>query len=689
MESKDASGQPSQDDQPQVFAVCQQGSQWGLTRRGFVTASAGVAGATLAGCGKKPEPAADTAHTEAVTCVAVSPDEQHLVTGSKDQSIKLWNLPDGQLNKALGGHGGSVQALAFSVDGKLLASADEGGGIKLWSFPEGDEKQSCTGDSGAVQALYFSSDGRRLFGRAGQTISAFTLPSLAHEFSVTEAAFEKHAFARDSDATYSVCSSANETLAIRKLAPSAAPVSLSAGGPVTAMAASPSDPVVALVVGGRKLVVLAMPGGSVRAWAEASDPIDSLQFATGTRIELLCGRKLLSYDLVPNWRPARVVDAHRDAVLCLDKSSSGDHVASCGRDGAAKVWQVSDWTSVYELGPAEKIANLALSPDGRLLAAGLPDGKLSVGTVAGRKQQQTVDAHQDMPTAMAYHQDGAELVSVGAEGSVRSWKVLGDRLFPRWQFRNSNPPVRSPSLHARNNILALGCADGLIRLWDCQSWNSRGTLAGHSGGVLSVVIDDRGERLVSAGEDSTVRIWNIVQPTEERKLQMHSGPVHAVDIDVQRGRLASGGQDRKICLSSFPQGALPDVLDASSPVHDLCLLANGLLVAGCGDGKIRVWESPVLKKSGEIEIEVEAEDEKHELIVVYRYRYYVVRQSKTVAIRSVQSSGGKTQKRLTDVVASTPSTPGRTGRVAPSTYSPTYSYSPTYAPRTSHYWRPN
>jgi WD40 repeat protein len=94
--------------------------------------------------------------------VAISPDGRLLASGSSDQTIKLWSLPNGMLLKTL--QSGAVYSLAINPDGRLLASAGsvEGGAgpISLWSLPDGEPLPVCLMDPAAsycdVKALTYS-----------------------------------------------------------------------------------------------------------------------------------------------------------------------------------------------------------------------------------------------------------------------------------------------------------------------------------------------------------------------------------------------------------------------------------------------------------------------------------------------------------------------------------------------------
>jgi len=63
-----------------------------------------------------------------------SPDGQFLISGSKDGTVKVWQVRDGSLIRTLLGHQKAVVTVALSPDGRLLAAGFVRGEIRLWQI---------------------------------------------------------------------------------------------------------------------------------------------------------------------------------------------------------------------------------------------------------------------------------------------------------------------------------------------------------------------------------------------------------------------------------------------------------------------------------------------------------------------------------------------------------------------------
>ena len=64
--------------------------------------------------------------------MSFSPDGKQLVSGSLDNTMRLWDAATGACVKTLEGHRGEVLSVCFSPDGRLLASGSCDKMVRLW-----------------------------------------------------------------------------------------------------------------------------------------------------------------------------------------------------------------------------------------------------------------------------------------------------------------------------------------------------------------------------------------------------------------------------------------------------------------------------------------------------------------------------------------------------------------------------
>ncbi|MEM1168955.1 MAG: S-layer homology domain-containing protein [Cyanobacteria bacterium P01_H01_bin.35] len=86
-----------------------------------------------------------------------------ILASSRGKDIQLWNLESSKLLETLSSHSANVRSVAISPDGKTLASGSGDGTVKLWDIPTGEMLTSFL-HSGVVTAVGFTADGRAVVG---------------------------------------------------------------------------------------------------------------------------------------------------------------------------------------------------------------------------------------------------------------------------------------------------------------------------------------------------------------------------------------------------------------------------------------------------------------------------------------------------------------------------------------------
>ena len=76
-------------------------------------------------------------HSNCVSSVAFSHDGTQVVSGSLDNTVKIWNTSSGACLKTLEGHSNSVYSVTFSHDGTQVVSGSSDQTVKIWDAGSG------------------------------------------------------------------------------------------------------------------------------------------------------------------------------------------------------------------------------------------------------------------------------------------------------------------------------------------------------------------------------------------------------------------------------------------------------------------------------------------------------------------------------------------------------------------------
>jgi len=102
-------------------------------------------------------------HTDSVAGVAFFNDGRRAVTGSWDETLRIWDVQEGTLlGKPFQGHQGSVYSVAVSPDDRRVASGGQDGTIIIWDVENKQIVFRLVKHTRDVNCVCFSPDGKRL-----------------------------------------------------------------------------------------------------------------------------------------------------------------------------------------------------------------------------------------------------------------------------------------------------------------------------------------------------------------------------------------------------------------------------------------------------------------------------------------------------------------------------------------------
>jgi WD40 repeat protein/class 3 adenylate cyclase len=441
----------------------------------------------------------------ASTASTLSPDGRRLAISHPDGTVTVRDLTSGRVLTRFAASATGAHMLAFSADGRTLAVSQDDGTVELRDLNTGTSGVPLSGRAGGYFPLAFSPDGRQLAGADSQgevVMWALTSPVRAAT-----------ALGRSSTVTALAWSSDSQTLATLDPDPN---------GGVTVWDASTGQPT-------RQIPV---PNASAQA----------LAFGPDRRTLAVGGQDghIMLFD----------VGTGRQAGPPLGESGPGVNWLAFGPDAATlnagnEAGTVTQWDVVTRrqrgspVGVGGDAFRGAVTGDGRLVTLGLRTAAVwrlgSVGPALGR--------------LVARFSGGAAGVFLSRDGSL-AWMsaISGDHwvLFDmrRGQVRATHPDTGTTYFVAWSpdaTTVAIGLADGRVRLVDPTTGQTRGMFVGHHGPVNVTAFSPDGRSVAAGTNDGTVLVWDLATHRPLGAPYQRQGAVYGVAYSPDGKRLAVAG----------------------------------------------------------------------------------------------------------------------------------------------------
>jgi len=373
-------------------------------------------------------------HRGAVSALAYSPDGRFLAAGSRDGVIRLWDAATESLARVLLGHDAQVSVVAWSPDGRYLASGSYDGIVRFWDVASGLSIQTLRTGGTVVRALAWSSDGRSIGvayvggGRGNRAANAELWKLLPDVKTVLRLPVFGHTVAWSADGRHLISNHFNN-IVVWDAASGKAIGGHKTDGQIAALACSPEGLVVACAVG----------------------------IVTKTPVELFDveSRKKSVLSLNRHHRPAALAWSRDATTLACGGGEFGR--------GEAFLWDVStgNLSASLEFPGSLGIQSLALSPDGKTLAAGDRNGTVwlysggNINTILPCAGDLSSIAFSPRSNHLAYHQ---------LNGRVRIWR-LDSSAWPLSLNEFVSPDAGALTWSANGESLA-GQFDDKLHIWN-------------------------------------------------------------------------------------------------------------------------------------------------------------------------------------------------------------------------------
>ncbi|KAI0036042.1 WD-repeat-containing protein [Vararia minispora EC-137] len=117
---------------------------------------------------------------------------------------------------------------------------------------------------------------------------------------------------------------------------------------------------------------------------------------------------------------------------------------------------------------------------------------------------------------------------VPALEDVLVWDVKKGEMIAMWHETGHRAEVTCIARSSRNDIFAVGYADGSIRLWSASAQSVVATFNGHKSAVTALAFDGTGTRLASGSQDTNLILWDVVGEAGLFRLRGHRDQITAI-----------------------------------------------------------------------------------------------------------------------------------------------------------------
>jgi len=510
-------------------------------------------------------------HTGQVECIAWGYGGDILITGSKDNSIRLWNSAKNyEFLEVLVGHKAPVLTIAFNVETNMLASSGRDSMIKIWDMssiaPEvRDERKrdpsikcqlmnSMDGHRGDVCTLTWSNGGRSLLsGARDNTIKLWDCELYKEMREITSAQ------AHDAD--------------IRRISY----VTTQSGAPVLLTAAL---------------------DGCIKSWKLAD-----MTAAHGEMTDLQMNAER---ELAEQAALAAIMQGE-GGLSIFDDARIEDQMMQTFRAHDNNVWDMRVRPQSARNGDLV-IATASSFNEIKFWRVKHVKGSVATADVEydfGHPVQDYV-GHGGPVTSAALFANDTRMVSASEDYNIYVYDTHSTRVVASWNYNGS---VYRIAVDPKEKYLYAGGTDYTIAGYSLEyPYEKVCELEGHSGTVVALAITTNGNLMASAGHDFNINLWSVFDKYPgggDVKVLYPIGQVvahlgHVVDLQFALGQpyLASCSNDHQVKCWKVSGKKIAEEWNAVE-AHDTVVASicwgrkdtSDVVYSGGWDGDVKAWRN--------------------------------------------------------------------------------------------------
>lgn len=287
---------------------------------------------------------------------------------------------------------------------------------------------------------------------------------------------------------------------------------------------------------------------------------------------------------------ATIVPGFQGFAVSLAWSKDGKTLFIGTKENGLLVYDLDSKQIVGNAGNDAQVQALAISPDGKILAAGLGnDGSIRFFSLETGELAKTIfPAHDNWVQVLSFSPDGKLLASGGDDGQIILWDVASGTLFKKlfqgdsWVWGMAFSPD-GKSLMAGFDVASI------FRIWNTNTWEIQRTFPGDFAADLAFSPD--GSKVVTAGGGlHEANLWDFKKGNLLFNLRETPGWTWAVAYAPNGEYVASGGIGEIIILWDVNTGKpIRELYTGGDFLQTLAFSPDGTKLAS-GGSEVIIWD---------------------------------------------------------------------------------------------------